>query len=592
MKRISTQPRLFLAANFFLSFAILLAACAPPVAQLTSVPQVIRETVVVEGTPQVIEKVVTSTPEPSPAPPAFVVDIPARADGGMAADDQQVLRYDVPGDFWPDPIGIGAWWGDMHPMTSAGLTTETIDGTIRGELAEKWDISEDGLTYTFRLNPNAKFSDGSPITAEDVEFSLTSMLDPKGPTDALYRSSFFAIAGYKEITDGTADSVTGIQVIDEHTIAITLTTPQVFFPATLGFWQARIVSKKNVTKGGKEWWRTPVNSGMFKVTRFDFGERNYIEIEPNEYYVLGPQPKLKKIIVERVTDPGTRMTRYLNNETNVLYYPEPADVAASLRGGELKDELLGTGISGTFFFYFRQDRPPFDDPKVRQAFALALDKDKLSRAVLEGTLFPLDSLVPRVSECYIADAKNQLPYDPDRARQLLAESKYAGDLPDVRLQVSEVLGSVSIGRWTRVATAMAAMWQEEFNISVKLQTKEFEFEDTKEGGANVVRSSRSPLVLDAAALSLWFGEGQSTAKMIKMQNPDLQKLLAQADSEKDAAKRCGMYQQADKMLFDDGTFASAWGIANWAFAKPEIRGISTNTRWQFYLSLPTTYVSK
>jgi ABC-type oligopeptide transport system substrate-binding subunit len=530
---------------------------------------------------------------PAAAPPAqaFVMDIPPRADGEMAPDDQQVLRWDLPGDFWPDPLGIGGWWGDSHPLTSAGLTTETIDGAIRGELAETWDVSEDGLTYTFHLNPNAKFSDGSPITAEDVEFSLVSLLDPNGPADALYRSPYYAIAGYKEFTDGSADNISGIQVIDEHTIAITLTIPQVFFPATLGFWQARIVSKKNVTEGGEEWWRTPVTSGMFKITRFDFGESNHIELEPNEHYVLGPQPKIKRIIVERVTDPSTRLTRYLNNETNVLYYPEPADVAAALRGGELKDELLGNVIAGTFFFYFRHDRPPFDDLKVRQAFIMALDRDKLSRSVLEGTLFPLDSLIPRGTACYDAAAKNQLPYDPNRARQLLAESQYASNLPQVRIQVSEVLGAPTIGRWTRVATAMAAMWQEEFNISVQLQTKEFEFEDKKEGAAQVFRSSRSPLVLDGAALSLWFGEGQSTAGMLQYKNPQVEQLLAQADIEKDAAKRCEMYQQADKMLLEDGVFAAAWGIANWAFAKPEIRGISTQTRWQFYLSIPQTYVA-
>jgi oligopeptide transport system substrate-binding protein len=534
-----------------------------------------------------------SAPAAPPAAPAkaFVMDLPARADGEMAPDDQQVLRWDLPGDFWPDPLGIGGWWGDSHPMTSAGLTTETIDGKIRGELAESWDVSEDGLTFTFHLNPNAKFSDGSPITAEDVEFSLVSLLDPNGPADALYRSPYRDIAGYQEFTDGKTDKISGIQVIDEKTISITLTKPLVFFPSTLGFWQARIVSKKNVTEGGEEWWRTPVNSGMFKVTRFDFGERNYIELEPNEHYVLGPQPKLKKIIVERITDPATRLTRYLNNETNVLYYPEPADVAAALRGGELEKQLLGNVIAGAFFFYFRHDRPPFDDLKVRQAFIMALDRAKLSRSVLEGTLFPLDSLIPRGTECYKAE-DHQLPYDPNRARQLLAESKYAGNLPLVRFQVSEVLGAPTIGRWTRVATAMAAMWQEEFNLSVQLQTKEFEFEDTKEGAAQIFRSSRSPLVLDGAALTFWFGEGQSTADMMKYSNPEVQKLLAEADIEKDAAKRCEIYQQADKMLLEDGVFAAAWGIANWAFAKPEVRGISTKTRWQFYLSIPQTYVAQ
>lgn len=556
----------------------ILAACTPVA---------VSEVRVVETVEVVKEVVVTPTPFVATR---FGEDIPARPDAPAAPPEENVVRFDLPADFWPDALSLGSWFTEWNTLTSAGLATETFDGSLRPELAERWEVSDDGLTYTFHLNPEAKFSDGSPITAEDVEFSLVTLLDPEGPADALYRSPFRPIQGYQAFIDGTADTISGIQVIDDHTIAISLTDPLVYFPSTLGFWQGRVVSKKNVTEGGSEWWRNPVTSGMYKVERFDYGQSNYIELTPNEYYVLGPKPKLQKIIIERVTDPGTRLTRYLNNETNVLYYPEPADVAAALRGGELQDELLGSVIPGMFFFYFRHDRPPFDDVKVRQAFIMAIDQDKLSRSVLEGTLFKLKSLIPRGTECDIGQ-DNQLPYDPAKARQLLAESKYADDFPLVRFQVSEILGAPTLGRWTRVATAMAAMWQEELNVSVQLQAAEFEFEDTQEGAAQVFRSSRSPMVLDGAALSQWFGQAQSTAEMMQYNNPEVQTLLAQADVEQDPVKRCEMYQQADKMLLEDGVFASAWGIANWAFAKPEVRGISTQTRWQFYLSIPQTYIA-
>ncbi len=521
----------------------------------------------------------------------LIQDIPNRKDANSAPPAKQILRFDLPGDFRPDPLALGGnFWSDTGTLVYAGLVTETSDGKVRPELAEKWDVSADGLTYTFYLNKNAKFSDGSPITVDDVMYSLNTMLDPKGPQDALYRSSYLSIKGYKELIDGKATSIEGLKAVDANTISITLDRPLAYFPATLGFWQARIVSKKNVQTGGTEWWRNPVTSGMYKAARYDFGQRNYIELVPNEYYVLGPKPKLQKIIVERVTDPSTRMTRYLNNETDVIYNPEPADVAAALRGGQLKDDLLGNVIAGQWYFHFRHDRPPFDDRKVRQAFIMATDQDKLSRSVLEGTLFKLKSIIPRTSPCY-KDEDHQLPYDPAKARQLLAESKYAGKLPLIRFHVSEVLGAPTVGRWTRVATAMAAMWSENLDVNIQLQTKEFEFEDKKEGAAQIFRSSRSPLVLDAAAMTLWYGKGYSTADQSKYNNGEVQNLLAQADVEKDPAKRCEMYQKADKMLLEDGVFASAWGIANWAFAKPYVRGISTQTRIFFYLSLLNTYIA-
>ncbi|MCW5853776.1 MAG: ABC transporter substrate-binding protein, partial [Anaerolineae bacterium] len=506
----------------------------------------VKETVVVEKVVEkpvekVVEKVsqvvVTATPAPSKQ---LQVDIPLRKDGNPAPAEKQVFRFDYPGDFWPDPFSLGVWFADIGTLVNAGLVTETLDGKIRPELAEKWDVSADGMTYTFTLNKNAKFSDGSPITVDDVIFSLSTMLDPKGSTDPLYRSSYLSIKGYQNYIDGKATSVEGLKAQGDNQVVITLDKPLPWFPTTLGFWQARIAQKKNVEAGGKEWWRTPVTSGMYKVARFDYGQRNYMELVPNEYYVLGPKPKLQKIIIERVTDPSTRLTRYLNNETDALYYPEPADVAAALRGGQLKDDLLGSAIAGQWYFYFRHDRAPFDDKKVRQAFIMATDVDKLSRSVLEGTLVKQKSIIPRTSACF-KDVDNSLPYDPVKAKQLLAESKYAGKVPDIRFFVSEVLGTPTIGRWTRVATAMAAMWAENLEVPVKIQTKEFEFEDKKEGAFQIARSSRSPLTLDAAALSLWYGKGASTADQSKYSNPEVEATLAQADVEKDQAKRCELY---------------------------------------------------
>lgn len=575
--------RTFPALSLVVLISLLVVSCGAPQAPVSQqTPQTIRETVVVQ-------QQVVVTPTAAPTPEA-VKDIPPRPDATPAPPEQQVFRFDLPSDFWPDPISLGNWYGEWNVLTSAGLTTETLDGQVRPELAERWESSPDLKTWTFYLKKDARFSDGSPITMDDVMFSLISFLDPRGISEGLYRAPFQDIEGYQEFIDGKATEISGIKAIDSSTISFTLTRPIVYFPKALGFWTARIVSKKNVTEGGQEWWRNPVTSGMYRVSKFEYGQRNYLELVPNEYYTLGPKPRLQKIIIERVTDPSTRMTRYLNNETDALYYPEPADVAAALRGGELKDDLLGNVIGGYFFFYFRHDRPPFDDPKVRQAFMMATDQDRLARTVLEGTLTKATSLMPRGAECY-PETDASMPFDPARARQLLAESKYAGNMPLVRIQVSEISGIPVVGRWTRVATAMADMWQENLGVTVQLQTKEFEFEDSQSGAAQVFRSSRSPLVLDPGVMTLQFDAGKGIAAQARYVNPDLQSQLVKADGEKDAAQRCAIYQQIDRQLFQDGIVAAAWGISNWAFAKPYVRGISTKTRWQFYLSIPETYIA-
>src|SRR5262249_16870216 len=156
-----------------------------------------------------------------------------------------------------------------------------------------------------------------------------------------------------------------------------------------------------------------------------------------------PKPKLSRLVINRTTDASTMMTRYENNEIDVAYYPPPADVAAALKGSSLKDDLVGNVAPGQFFFYFRHDRPPFDDPKVRQAFNMALEMDKPSAVVLQAPLPPMKSPTPRGTPCW-QDANSWPAFDPEKARALLAESKYGTNPPQVRILVSEVLGAPSI----------------------------------------------------------------------------------------------------------------------------------------------------
>jgi ABC-type transport system substrate-binding protein len=541
----------------------------------------VKETVVVQQ-----QVVVTPTVPPMAA---LVEDIPARADAEPAPADQQILRWDYPGDFFPDPIGQSNWLD--QDLLFAGLTALNLDGTVRPDIAEKWEASADNKTFTFALRKDAKFSDGSPITAEDVAFSINALMDPKGTTDPLYRSPFRIISGYQDFADGKSTSLAGLKVVDPNTIQFSLDVATPHFPAILAPYGGKVASMKNVTEGGEKWWLNPVSSGPWKVDTFEFGEQNRMELIQNEHYVTGPKPKLARIILDRTTDASTMMTRYENGEIDVAYYPPPADVANALKGGPLKDDLVGNVAPGQFFFYFRHDLPPFDDPKVRRAFNMALDMDKLSRVVLQGTLTPMTSLIPRGATCW-TDVDNSPPFDPEQARALLAESKYGAEMPTVRFLVSEVLGAPSIGRWTRVAAAMAEMWQENLGVTVSLQNTEFEFEATKEGSAQIFRSSASPLFLDPAALTAWFGKGAATADQFHYANDEVQQMLAQADVETDEAKRCATYAQADKMLIDDGIYAAAWGLNNWAFAKPNVRGISMKTSWQFHLSAPDIYLAK
>src|SRR5262249_26099324 len=152
---------------------------------------------------------------------------------------------------------------------------------------------------------DAKFSDGSPITADDVLFSFNALLDPKGPTDPLYRSPFRIISGYKDLADGKTTSLAGIKAVDASTIEFTLDVPTPHFPAILAPYGGKIASKKNVTEGGEQWWLKALSSGPWKIDKFEFGEQDMMELVPNEFYVTGPKPKLSRLVINRTTDAST-----------------------------------------------------------------------------------------------------------------------------------------------------------------------------------------------------------------------------------------------------------------------------------------------
>ena len=281
-----------------------------------------------------------------------------------------------------------------------GLVTLGLDLKVAPDLAERWDVSEDGRVYTFYLRKDAKFHDGKPVTAEDVRWSLERVADPNtlSPVAEQYLSD---IVGVSAKLKGRASTISGLQVVDKNTIRITIDEPKSYFLAKLTYPTAFILDRTNVEGDGNDWLLQPNGTGPFKLAEYKVGE--IIRLTRNEYYHLGP-PNLDE--VEFILAGGDPMIMYENDEIH-LTGVSLADLERVRDPNEpLNAELKAAPSSfGVSYIGLNVEQPPLDDPLFRQALSLAIDRETISTVVLDGLRIPATTIIPPGFPSYSTDVK-------------------------------------------------------------------------------------------------------------------------------------------------------------------------------------------
>jgi len=429
-----------------------------------------------------------------------------------------------------------------------GLVTIDRDLQIVPDIAERWDISDDGTVYTFYLRRGVLFHKGDrQVTASDVKYSLERALDPdtQSTVGEVYLGD---IVGAEEFVDGEADEVTGIEVVDNYTLNITIAAPKVSFLAKLTYPTAFVVDRNQVEGStcfsNTNWQRKPNATGPFKLAEWDLGQR--IVLEPNSRYHLGA-PLLGRVVY--TLGGGSAITMYENDELDVTgvglndieRVRDPAE--------PLNAEFHEAPRMDIWYIGFDVEKPPFDDPKVRQAFAHAIDKDKLIEVVLLDAVVEADGILPPSIPGFNEDLQG-LDFDVEKARQLLAESSYGGPegLPDIEIASSGRGASVG-----PVSEAVLAMWEE--NLGIEISTRQAEtatfFHDVHEGKYQMFEMGWVADYPDPENfLTIQFHSG-STTNYSQYENAEVDRLLDEADAEADEATRLSLYQQAEQIIVDD-----------------------------------------
>ena len=444
----------------------------------------------------------------------------------------------------------------------SGLVTLNQDLQVVPDIAEKWKVSKDGTTYTFYLRKGVRFHDGREVKAGDFKYSLERACNPEtnSPTAETYLGD---IVGVEEMLNGEATEISGVKVINDYTLQITIDAPKAYFLAKLTHSPAFVVDQTNVEAGDK-WWQNPNGTGPFRFREWQ--EDELFILEQNDIYYR--ELTKVKYIVFRLWG-GIPMNMYETDETDVTYV-SLSDIERVLDPtNPLSKELVTAPELSLWYIGFNTTKPPFDDVRVRQAFCYAIDKDKVIDVVFKGAVRRADGILPPGMPGYNENLQG-LSLDADRAKELIRESKYGdvANLPPITFTAS------GLGEVSDLNEALIDMWQK--NLGVKVQVRQLEpetyFQVLKEEKDEIYESGWIADYPDPENfLDILFHTGgeENTGEY---SNPEVDGLLEQARIEQDVTSRLQLYQQIEQILVNDAACLPIYFGVNYMLVKPYIEG--------------------
>lgn len=298
------------------------------------------------------------------------------------------------------------------------------DGTteLAKSLVEDYEISEDGLTYSFTLRSGLVFSDGTPLTASDVEFTFTRML---ALPESVQTDFAAAIAGADELMDGTADTLAGFEVVDDTHFVVTLGAPFAGFLYQLATPSCCIFSKANVESAGDDFGlvvdRT-IGSGPYVITSWVKNSQVLLELNPNYW---GEKPSVEHVIISVVPDPSTLSMMFQNGELDILDCDslDSAVVNSTYKTG-YADQMLSANRLSLTYLALNENVEPLNDVRVRRAIQMAIDRQAILDSVYDGNGSLEDGIYPHGLVGFSEENQGWLQYDPEEAKALLAEAGY------------------------------------------------------------------------------------------------------------------------------------------------------------------------
>ena len=446
------------------------------------------------------------------------------------------------------------------------------DGYIPGT-AESWSISDDGREYIFKLNKNAKWSNGDPVTADDFVWSWKRILTAS--LGSQYPDMLYYLVGAYEYHNGQIDNFdeVGVKALDTHTLKVNLKNPTPFFIGLLSHYSTWPVHKETVLKHGDiddrngEWTRPGnfVCNGPFQLKTWELN--NKIVVEKNPHYYDASMVRLNEIHYYPVSNVMTedRMFRAGQLHLTSSMPTQKCPIYIEEKNPNLKIDPY----MGTYFYRINTENETLSDVRVRKALAYSIDRQLLVDKVTQCGQIPAYSFTPPGSNGY--QPSTEIPYDPVLAKQLLAEAGYSSDNPFPKL---EILFNTNEGH-RKVALAIQQMWQNELGIEVELVNQDWKVYLSREmvGDFQISRAG-------------WIGDYEDPNTFLDLMRPnrgnnktgweniDFDALVEEANTINDQEKRYELLNEAEKILIDNMPIIPLYTYVRVYQLSPDVKGFN------------------
>lgn len=493
----------------------------------------------------------------------------------VSAPARQVLRLNLetgePATLDPAKIDNRAA-GTIAKQLFEGLTRLDKDGNVVPGVAERWQVSADGKVYTFALRRNARWSNGDPVTAQDFVYSYLRALGPKFGAPLVDNLFFVANAeGFNEgkITDA---SQVGVRAVDDFTLEIRLHTPAPFFLKLLSFFSMMPVNQK-VEAQNPRWMNesaTFISNGPFRLSQWVHEQR--IALEPNPNYWARSQVRLSGMEFTMVANPATAFQILQTGQLDITRPP------AELTGRLIAEKrALVFPEARTYFIRFNNKVAPFTNANIRKAFSLAINREAITRRILQGGQIPLRGFIPHGLSSGTGEFRKQAgdlyrDNDATRAREHLQQGLRElglGRLPDLTMHSS------AREDLRKIAQAVQAQWKQTLGAEVKIEVMEQRaFVATVRAKSYMVAPFSTGADYDDAFNLLTQFISGDFFNFTNYANPEYDRLIRAAAVETNAQRRTQLMIDAEKILIQqDMGIAPLYTNTQVALQNPKLKNV-------------------